>query len=119
MDPSALSERLAESLAAITPPNFSVEERDGMVVISGGGYRAAAEVADIIDGPGGAADNAHEAAWQALSLLQDYVAKAIKRPWPESSSVALPIVRVTETEIRMWFEDAEANKILEAPVLRW
>jgi hypothetical protein len=121
MDLDDLSDKLADALHEIVPEDYDVYEYQAMVMIEGAGYRAASDVEDFVDEEGVPyEERASRAAWDALSMVQDYVAEALTEPWPgEGTFLPLPKVEVTPNEIRMWFEDEAGRRVLEAPVVKW
>lgn len=89
-------------------------------MISGAGYRAAADVAEVIDQAGDVMKRAEAAAMEALTTVQDYVAETSGAPWPgEGTQMPLARCRVTENEIEMWFQDDSGRRVLEVPTVNW
>lgn len=120
MNPANLASKLAAALDQIVPKTFYVREEQGMVMIEGGEYRAASEVAETVDETGDPLRQAEIAASEALSMIQDYVAESLGTPWPATGTLLpLPKVEVTSDEIRMWYESADGERVLEAPVVLW
>lgn len=120
MDPADLADKLAAALAEIVPPTFRVYEEQGMVFIEGSGYRAASDVADIIDQSGDVMLHVRSAALSALSLIQDYIAEGTATPWPSGSGeLPVPDVQLTSEKILLGFNDAAGNPALQAPPISW
>jgi hypothetical protein len=119
MNPAHLATKLADAISKVVPKEFRVYEEQGMVFVTSGQYRAASEVAEIIDQPGDIAELAAITALNALSMVQDYIAEGFKTPWPGTgTSLPLPEVAVDAQEIQLWFE-LNGEKILEIPLIKW
>ena len=120
MDPAYFANKLADALAEIVPSPFRVYEDQGMVFIEGGSYRAASDVAEIIDEPGDVMQHVQSVASSALSLIQDYIAEETATSWPAADSeLPVPDVHVAPDKVLLSFKDAGGNTVLEAPTIVW
>jgi hypothetical protein len=118
MTGAALAWALAERLAAVLPPGFSVRSDGADVYV------------DAPDGTGAATSLAHldaedvepqdyaDAAWNVLSMAQDVVSETTTDPWPAAagsgSDLAEPSTSVDGSQILLSF-GAEDSPVLTLP----
>ena len=90
------------------------------MISTGDAYRAAADVAEVVDREGSLVENVEAAVIDAIQLVQEYVTETTKQSWPHRQTAPSRARRtVDEHEIKMWFEDANGNVVLAAPTIRW
>ena len=129
MDTDALTALLAARFAAIVPPGFHVEARDGMLWYSADEGRFPGQQGDRHVGRAGThvrdnfgcygatdEDNLVGTAVQALDELQDYIAEATHDPWPGTTAQPRPHARIQAGSLHLGYGDPGAPVLACTPV---
>lgn len=118
MDPGNLAAKLAAAINEVVPSGFRVFAEQGMVFIKGGSYRAASEVAEVLDAAGNICELAAAVSTDALAMVQEYVVDEGRSPWP-GSRPCQPTVNISKDTIQLSYRDEQQHIVLELPSVSW
>ena len=119
----AVAERLVAALAKCVAPHlpetFSLEGRDGHLLVR---YQEAVvggtAVGVLLEGVGVSPTHIASVALSALSDVQDAIALELRAPWPgETHQQPMPSVRVVDDRLYLWFGDDRSPVMMFEPLV--